>query len=76
MCYVAGSTLLADHVSASERGRAQGAGDVMIALASGGGSFAVGYVFASGGYLALSVICAVLCFILAGYTWYCAQKNR
>ncbi|MEM7030519.1 MAG: MFS transporter [Chloroflexota bacterium] len=76
MCYVAGSTLLAENVEPIDRGRAQGAGEVMVSLASGVGTLGVGSVFASGGIIALSQICIVLCIILTIFTWYSVRKNR
>lgn len=53
-CFIAGSSLLTDTLHSTERGRAQGASDTLIALSSGVGSLATGAVFALGGILAVS----------------------
>jgi MFS family permease len=50
LCYVAGSTLLADRLTAGERGRAQGFNDFLIGAVSAGGSLLSGWVFAAAGY--------------------------
>jgi MFS family permease len=48
-CFVAGSSLVADAVTAGERGRAQGASETIIAIASGGGSLGSGLLFQQSG---------------------------
>lgn len=50
LCYVAGSTLLADRLGAAERGRAQGFNDFLIGGVSALGSVLSGAVFAAAGY--------------------------
>ena len=75
LCFVAGSTLLADSVEAVDRGRAQGAGEGMVAIVSGVGSFGVGSVFASGGIVTLAVICAVICLILLAFTRHSVRQT-
>lgn len=50
LCYVAGSALLADRLTAGERGRAQGFNDFLIGAVSAGGSLLSGAVFAAFGY--------------------------
>jgi len=50
LCYVAGSTLLADRLNAGERGRAQGVNDFLIGAVSAAGSLLSGAVFAAAGY--------------------------
>jgi MFS family permease len=50
LCYVAGSTLLADRLTAAERGRAQGFNDFVIGAVSAAGSLLSGAVFAAFGY--------------------------
>ena len=50
LCYVAGSTLFADRLTAAERGRAQGVNDFLIGAVSAAGSLLSGAVFAAGGY--------------------------
>ncbi len=53
-CFIAGSSLLSDTLHSTERGRAQGASDTLVALSSGVGSLATGAVFAVGGIIAVS----------------------
>lgn len=53
-CFVAGSSLLSDALGAAERGRAQGASEVLVALAAGAGSLSTGGIFAQGGMAAIS----------------------
>lgn len=55
-CYIAGSSLLSDALRQAERGRAQGAAEVLVALASGTGSASTGSVFAFGGITAVSAV--------------------
>lgn len=62
-CFIAGSSLLSDTLHSTERGRAQGASDTLVALSSGVGSLATGAVFAVGGIIA--VCGAGLAFTLA-----------
>lgn len=70
-CFVAGSSLLSDSLSSTEKGRAQGAGDVIVALASGAGSLGTGVIFANGGMLAISSVgfaCALLLMTAAAWS--------
>jgi MFS family permease len=50
LCYVAGTTLLADRLTAGERGRTQGFNDFLIGSVSAAGSVLSGAVFAGAGY--------------------------
>ena len=75
-CFVAGSTLVAESATLANRGRAQGASEVAVALASGLGSFLVGTVFAVGGIILLSVLCALISATLLLYTGYSARQAR
>ncbi len=66
-CFIAGSSLLTDSLSANERGRTQGANDMMVALASGVGSLSTGMLYAFGGMSLIAAIgvgfaVALLCF--------------
>lgn len=54
-CFVAGSTLLSDALAQQERGRAQGASEMMVALGSGMASLMTGLFFAVGQYLLVSI---------------------
>ncbi len=49
LCFVAGSSLLLDGLAPHERGRTQGAGDGVAALAAATGGIATGPVFSAGG---------------------------
>lgn len=75
-CFVAGSTLLIEGIQPAERGRAQGASESLVAIASGLGSLTVGSLFAWGGMAVLSVIGAALSVVLLAYTGYCVRQAR
>lgn len=49
LCFVAGSTLLAQVVVAAERGRLQGASETFVSIATGAGSLGAGPLFAVSG---------------------------
>ncbi len=55
LCYVGGSSLLADQLSPQERARTQGFNDLLIGLASAAGSLGSGIVFAGIGYNAMGL---------------------
>ncbi len=55
-CFVAGSTLLSDALAQQERGRAQGASEMLVAIGSGAASFLSGVFFAQGQYLLVSFV--------------------
>ena len=65
-CFIAGSSLLAGVLAAGEQGRAQGASEVVVALASGAGSLGSGYLFESMGLPAVSGLGIGLCLALVG----------
>jgi MFS family permease len=58
LCYVGGSSLLADELAPAERGRAQGFNDFLMGAASATGSLGSGWVFATLGYGAMGVVAA------------------
>ena len=60
LCYVAGSTLLADRLTAGERGRAQGVNDFLIGAVSAAGSLLSGAVFAAAGYAWMAALGGVV----------------
>jgi MFS family permease len=71
LCFVAGSSLLTDSVAAGDKGRVQGAAEVIVALSSGAGSLGSGPVFAGGGMIAVSGIgLALVLLLLAGGAWF------
>jgi len=55
-CFVAGSALLTGALHPIERGRIQGANDMLVAMASGMGSLATGAIFMTGGMLSVSAV--------------------
>ena len=55
-CFIAGSSLLSDALAPEERGRAQGANEMVVALAAGTGSLSSGSVFATGGIISVSIM--------------------
>lgn len=65
-CFIAGSSLLSDALEANERGRAQGANEMMVALASGLGSLGTGLLFEQGGIIAVSGAGIVFSLLLVG----------
>lgn len=60
LCFVAGSALLADQLSPTERSRTQGVNDLLIGLASGLASLGSGPVYGAQGYLVVSWLGAIL----------------
>ena len=54
--FIAGSSLMADSLAISERARAQGFSESLVALASGAGSLGTGAAFAFGGMVLVSAI--------------------
>ncbi len=63
LCYIAGSSLLSDSIKPAERGRVQGASDLMVNLVSAGGSLSSGLILARLGYGALCAVAIVLCLV-------------
>ncbi len=69
--FVAGSALLSDQLTASERSKTQGANDMLIGLASGLGSLASGVIYAGIGYWAVGLLGAILMAVgFAFSTWW------
>lgn len=63
LCYVGGSSLLADQLAPAERARTQGFNDLLIGLASAAGSLGSGIVFAAIGYNAMGLVGAATALI-------------
>jgi MFS family permease len=59
-CFVGGSTLLADHLRPSERGRTQGFNDLLVGFAAAVGSLGSGLVAARFGYTGVGLAGAVV----------------
>ena len=55
-CFVAGSALLTSALHPIERGRIQGANDMLVAMASGMGSLTTGTIFMAGGMVSVSAV--------------------
>jgi len=68
--FVAGSSLLSYQLESHERGRAQGAGEMLVATGAGIGSLSSGILFAAGGIVIVSAIgLAFALALLALVTW-------
>lgn len=82
VCFVAGSALLSDSVSADERGRVQGASEALVSVGSGLGSLGAGLFFQwSGaifpsGMILPAIISLVACIVLLGATLNTSTPNR
>jgi predicted MFS family arabinose efflux permease len=63
LCYIGGSSLLADALGAAERGRIQGASDLLVNLGSATGSLSSGVILAAASYSALGLAGAALALI-------------
>jgi MFS family permease len=77
-CFVGGSSLLSDELSAAERARIQGFNDLIMGLVAATGSFLSGHVFAAVGYTMMGMIaaiCALAPFGLACW-WLVARRKR
>ena len=76
--YVAGSTLLADQLSANERAKTQGFNDLLLNLASAGSQVGSGVIYAFGGFMLMSLTSAILAVVpLAAVVWLrVAQANK
>jgi len=63
LCFVGGSTLLADQLTPPERARTQGFNDLLVGLASAAGSLGSGLAFAAVGYNAMAWAGAALALV-------------
>jgi hypothetical protein len=55
--------LLADQLSPLERSRTQGTNDLLVGLASAGGSLGSGFIFAASNYTVIAIVAGVLALI-------------
>jgi MFS family permease len=77
LCFVGGSALLADQLSAGERASTQGFNDLFLGLSSALGSLVAGWLFDGGGYSLLNATAAVLTLIpLVLLGWWQLIKRR
>jgi MFS family permease len=74
--YVAGSTLLADQLSPTERAKTQGLNDLLLGLASAVGSFASGVIFSVAGYGSLGVTAAAAALLPLGLALWWQIRGR
>jgi MFS family permease len=63
LCFVGGSTLLADQLSPDERARTQGFNDLLVGFASAAGSLGSGLVFAAVGFNAMAWLGAAVALV-------------
>jgi predicted MFS family arabinose efflux permease len=76
-CFIAGSSLLSDALAPEERGRAQGANEMVVAIAAGIGSLSSGSVFALGGIISVSIMgLAVSLGLALVAVWAMRQQGR
>lgn len=78
LCYVGGSSLLADHLSPLERARTQGFNDLVVGLFSAAGSLGSGLAFAAAGYSVMGLLGAALALVPLGSAlwWQRAQRQK
>ena len=76
-CYVGGSTLLSDQLSAAERAKTQGANDLLIGVATGAASLGSGLIFAFAGFTVMAIVGALISLVPLGLTgWWMASRRR
>lgn len=75
-CFVGGSSLLADQLTAAERSRTQGVNDLLLGLASALGSLGSGVVFAGIGFGAITLVGAVVALVPLTLTLWWARDQR
>ena len=74
--YVAGSTLLADQLSPTERAKTQGFNDLLLGFAAAAGSFGSGVMFAASGYGSLGLIAAAAALVPLGLAIWWQVRGR
>lgn len=75
-CFIAGSSLLSDSLRPSEKGRIQGASEVLVSLGAGGGSLSTGFIFAGGGMTAVSAVGLGFALVLVAWLAYYRVVQR
>jgi MFS family permease len=75
-CYVGGSTLLADQLSPLERAHTQGLNDLLVGLASAGGSLGSGLIFAALGYNVMAFVAAAVAVVPLAAASYWQLRRR
>ncbi len=74
--YVAGSTLLADQLSPTERAKTQGFNDLLLGFGAAAGSFGSGVIFAASGYGALGLVAASATLVPLGLALWWQMRGR
>ncbi len=77
-CFVAGSTLLADQLSVTERSRMQGFSDLLVGLCSAVASLSSGLIFAAVGFNMMAYISAAISVLTATIVlmWMLRRKDK
>lgn len=76
-CFVAGSTLLSDQLSVSERAMAQGTNDLLMGVATAAASLGGGLLFALAGYPSVCIAGVALALLPLGLTaWWMSGEWR
>lgn len=75
-CFIAGSSLLSDSLVASERARAQGLSEMLVALAAGSAGLLTGFVFDEAGMAAVGAVALAFCLAILGAWVYYAIARR
>ncbi len=74
--YVAGSALLADQLSPTERAKTQGVNDLFLGFAAAAGSFGSGIMFSASGYWVVGLVAALAALVPLGLAvWWQAQRR-
>jgi MFS family permease len=77
LCFVGGSTLLADQLSPAERARTQGVNDLLVGLASALASLTSGIVYAGIGFPAMAALAGgMAALLLAGAAYWLGRTQR
>jgi MFS family permease len=77
LCYIGGSSLLADSLAPAERGQVQGLSDLAVNFTAAGSSLASGFIMADIGYGLLCVLGAELALVLITLlAWYEFRRAR
>lgn len=74
LCFIAGSSLLANALEPHERGRIQGVSEALVSLAAGVASLMTGVLFDLGGMVLLGGIGLVVALFLGGYSFFYKQE--
>lgn len=75
-CFIAGSSLLSDALAPAERGRAQGANEMVVALAAGTASLSSGTVFSQGGIVSVSIMGLVVSLALGALAVWAMRQEK